>query len=156
MSNGDHFRTGDSSTELPSVSGDVSFRARPASAKGAPVLSILVVDDSDGVRDVFERALRTAGHEIRGARDGVDALAVLERWGIVPDVVLTDLRMPRMGGVELAERLRELHPELPIVFVSGYTPEPLTIPRELQATTTFVQKPILPRALLAALTAAAR
>jgi DNA-binding response OmpR family regulator len=67
-------------------------------------LSVLVVDDEPSVREFLAWALSDEGFDVRTAQDGCDALAAVEQEH--PDVVLTDLMMPRMNGYELIERLR--------------------------------------------------
>lgn len=82
--------------------------------------TVLVVEDEDPVRRVLSRMLDTLGYE---AHVIPDAEAALERWeeiGDDVDVLITDLRLPGMGGRELAERLLEQKPGLAVVFASGY------------------------------------
>lgn len=82
---------------------------------------ILVVEDEAAVRAVATRTLEHLGYEVVAVADG---LAALEKFRADPDrvdLVLTDVVMPRMGGVELAQALREERPDLPLVFMSGYT-----------------------------------
>jgi CheY-like chemotaxis protein len=64
--------------------------------------------------------LKRGGFDVIQASDGVSALELLERQQIQPDLTLTDMLMPRMGGAELARRLSALQPETPILFMSGY------------------------------------
>ncbi len=80
---------------------------------------ILVVDDDDGMRRAHERLLRSAGHEVQTAEDGVIALAVLEREWF--DLVLLDMRMPRLSGLEVLTKLRAdpRTVELPVLMCSG-------------------------------------
>jgi CheY-like chemotaxis protein len=83
------------------------------------VLSILVVDDMEPVRQLARRVLESAGHRVYEAADGLEALDCLAR-GAVVDLVLTDLRMPNMDGWELATRLAGRSPRVPVLFMSGY------------------------------------
>ena len=78
---------------------------------------ILVVEDEEHVRDVVRQMLEQAGHEVRVAADGDQALGVWERWQ--PDLVFTDILMPNKGGLVLIKDLRERAPRLPIVATSG-------------------------------------
>ncbi|RMG84102.1 MAG: response regulator [Candidatus Dadabacteria bacterium] len=78
---------------------------------------ILVVDDEEHVRDVVRQMLEQAGHEVREAADGVEALDQVGAWQ--PDLVLTDILMPNKGGLVLIKELRERDPRLPIVATSG-------------------------------------
>ncbi len=82
---------------------------------------ILVVEDEPAVREVATRTLENLGYEVVSAPDGVVALERFRAESGRFDLVLTDVVMPRMGGVDLAVALREARPELPLVFMSGYT-----------------------------------
>jgi CheY-like chemotaxis protein len=96
------------------VAGDPSLEALPRALA-------LVVDDEPLVRRSIARVLHRLGMDVVAARDGRDALELLERSGIRPRVVLTDLEMPRLGGAALIERLRAI-PRLatvPVVVVSS-------------------------------------
>jgi serine phosphatase RsbU (regulator of sigma subunit) len=79
--------------------------------------TILVVDDTDAVRRTVQRLLVSLGFDARGAADGVAALEEVAH--AVPDLVLCDLRMPRMDGLQLLEALHKTHPDLPVVVMSG-------------------------------------
>ena len=131
--------------ERPEVGGDViSPRATaaepPPSSKPVVQYSVLVVDDEPGMRAVATRALGRAGLNVTVAVDGVDALEIIERDG-PPDLLLTDLRMPRMGGVELAGIFRERWPDVPVLMMSGYSVEFLEVSGTLTDRTQLIQKP---------------
>jgi len=78
---------------------------------------ILVVDDNADIRRGYDRILGAVGHDVREAKDGADAVALVLRGEV--DVVVTDVHMPDMNGVELLRRVHELDPELPVILVSG-------------------------------------
>jgi two-component system, cell cycle sensor histidine kinase and response regulator CckA len=80
---------------------------------------ILLVEDEPAVRGLFALSLRKEGYHVMEASNGAEALAVVEQSGRV-DLVVTDVVMPIMKGTELASRLRETHPNLQFIFVSGY------------------------------------
>jgi two-component system, cell cycle sensor histidine kinase and response regulator CckA len=82
---------------------------------------VLVVDDNEAVREVMVKTLRWAGHAVVEAEDGQQALEAIEGLEVL-DVVVADLAMPRMGGLELAEHLRKRYPHLGLVMVSGLVP----------------------------------
>jgi CheY-like chemotaxis protein len=96
--------------------------ADPPSAHPAPAVSILVVEDEASVRAMLSLALRSAGYAVHLAVDGLDAAEQLE-GGLSVDLVLMDVRMPRLGGVELLARLR-VQPgfgALPVIAMSAYS-----------------------------------
>lgn len=82
--------------------------------------TVLVVDDELAIRRSVRAAFEGAGAMVHDARHGADALLMWSDLRGRVDLVVTDLRMPEMGGEELAERLRMLRRDLPILFVSGY------------------------------------
>ena len=92
---------------------------RQLTARPARSLSVLLVDDEDLVRAGTAEMLREVGHEVHEASGGSQALAKLAA-GLEIDVLVTDYMMPRMNGAELAERVREISPKMPVLVVTGY------------------------------------
>lgn len=95
---------------------------------------IIIVEDHDATREVMQFLLRCEGFEVWSAEDGEQALGlVLDRR---PDLIVTDLMMPRMGGLELIRRVRHLPgcAELPIVVLSAYVGDYLQEATEAGAT----------------------
>jgi len=86
---------------------------------------ILVVDDEPSIRRFARRALLDEGFEVREAGDGQQALEIVDAGGV--SVLVSDVVMPRLNGVQLMERLARTHPRLPVVLMSGYAT------RELQS-----------------------
>lgn len=84
-----------------------------------PQPTILVVDDEPAVRSYVGNILRREGYQLVEAVDGVDAM---ERAHQAPrvDLVVTDIRMPRMDGIALARAITEYRPHTPILYISGY------------------------------------
>ena len=82
-------------------------------------LTLLLVDDEELVRGATAEMLRDLGHVVHEAAGGPEALTELES-GLRVDAVVTDYMMPRMNGAEFARRLREAHPEIPVLVVTGY------------------------------------
>ena len=106
---------------------------------------ILLVEDNDAVRTSTAKLLGALGYAVETAIDGVDAL---DRWSdLEVDMVLTDLAMPRVGGAELAARLRRHDPTLPIVFMSGNLDVELLREQIEQGHARFLQKPVSLREL---------
>jgi two-component system NtrC family response regulator len=79
---------------------------------------ILVVDDDESLRRVTQVQLQQSGYDVTAASDGNEALAVLERFSA--DLVITDLKMPRMSGLELLGRIRSDYPEIVIIMVTAF------------------------------------
>jgi signal transduction histidine kinase/CheY-like chemotaxis protein len=108
---------------LPAAASRPAADAEPAPAAAvAPLrsLELLVVDDEELVRQGTAEMLRQLGHVVREAGGGADALAMLAADPAI-EAVVTDYKMPRMDGAELARRIREKRPGMPILLISGYT-----------------------------------
>lgn len=104
--------------------------------------TILVVEDQDVVRHLIVRALLEEGYHVLEASDGAKALAVLA-GGVRVHMVVTDIVMPNLGGVQLAERLT-LQGRAPVLlFITGYDQDPSKIPGPL------LEKPFAPETLVA-------
>ena len=80
-------------------------------------VQVLVVDDDEAVRDSLRRSLTFEGYDVRTAVDGVDALAAVEAQS--PDVVVLDLQMPRMDGLEMCRRLRAGGHDVPVLMLTA-------------------------------------
>jgi two-component system, cell cycle sensor histidine kinase and response regulator CckA len=107
--------------------------------------TILLVDDDELVRGVAQRLLALLGYDVHVAESGTDALALASRLG-PPDLLLTDVRMPRMTGPDLVLAFHEELPALPVLYMSGWADgQSLDGP--------CVQKPFTPAALAGAVRA---
>ena len=102
-------------------SDDLGGSPQPPSTDAGSGRTVLVVEDDDAVRRVTARALKSFGYAVQEAADGPAALHAAETMDPTPDVVVTDVVMPAMSGLELRDRLRHELPEVPVVFVSGYS-----------------------------------
>jgi len=123
-----------------------------ASVPAAMPGCVLLVEDEPQVRVQARRLLERNGFRVMEASDGADGLRLFEaRWAEI-DVIVTDVVMPQLGGVEMVGRARALAPAVPVVFVSGFTAEDRDLP--LDARTVFVAKPYSITALCGAITAA--
>jgi CheY-like chemotaxis protein len=108
--------------------------------------NILVVDDEPSLLQFVVMILTQNGHTIISATNGIEALMVYSSYRSEVHLVLTDVLMPGMNGIELAERLRALHPAVKIVLMSGFVPDDIKVPKDLQ----LITKPFLPDQLVAA------
>jgi len=116
----------------------------PISVEGSVVL---LVEDDEAVRNVARRILSRAGCEVLEAPDGRSALQVADRESGSIDIVISDVVMPEMGGVELYKRLTAEHPGLKVVLTSGYSEREMRSEiREMGAR--FLPKPFTPDSLL--------
>ncbi len=112
---------------------------------------VLLVDDELPVRTFIAKALQREGFEILEAGDGQDALGVLQQMGGDVDVLVTDIKMPRMTGIELVEKVKTEFPGVPVVYISGeHLKEQLHNPSKRVV---FLQKPFRPQAMLDAIRA---
>lgn len=107
--------------------------------------TILLVDDEDGVRKLVNAILQGHGYSVIEAGSGPAALAAFEKNAHKIDLVVTDIVMPQMNGLELGERLTQARPELKILYMSGYRDNPIggTTPDRA-----FLHKPFTPDTLL--------
>jgi signal transduction histidine kinase len=108
---------------------------------------ILLVEDETAVRELAARALRQLGYTILEAANGEQALQLVEANGVLPQLLLTDVIMPRMSGWLLAERLSALRPEMKVLFISGYSDKIVTHDRRLQNGVALLEKPFSPASL---------
>jgi PAS domain S-box-containing protein len=83
--------------------------------------TVLIVEDEDAVRELTREFLETRGYSVVEARNGAEALKIAESHPSVIELLVTDVIMPGMSGPELAQKLTNLHPEIKVLYVSGYT-----------------------------------
>ena len=115
---------------------------------------ILVVDDVDTIARVYARFLERQGYDVQIAFNGEEALAIWEQFK--PDLVISDIRMPKMSGFELANALRKKNPKQKVVLMTGYADEAevleqqkshgfpfFTKPADLQTTVTKIVEDVL-------------
>jgi two-component system, cell cycle sensor histidine kinase and response regulator CckA len=123
-----------------------------APSTGAPAAAragrgtVLVVDDEPMVLRLIDATLRRSGYRVLSASGHHGALRIAADPSEPIDLLVSDVVMPEMNGPELATRIRELRPALPILFVSGFHDES-QIPTQGAAATTLLRKPFSPRQL---------
>ena len=111
---------------------------------------ILVVEDEDVVRTLLARTLERLGYLVETAEDPSVALPTLRSRGDEFALVISDMMMPRMTGAEFAQEVATWKPELPFVFISGYTRDDVNAQSGDIATVTILQKPFTSAALATA------
>jgi len=104
---------------------------------------ILVVDDDQEVRTLLERMLTMFGYQVTACADPLEAEQRFREAKGGFDLLITDVVMPRMGGRELAERVTQLKPDLPVLFTTGYSANAIHHQGELLPGCVFLQKPVL-------------
>ena len=103
--------------------------------------TILVVEDEEEVRKLAARVLKRQGYKVLEASEGNEALVICEKYKEPIHLMLTDVVMPKMSGRELANRLGSLHPEMKVLYMSGYTDNAIALHGILEEGLNYLQKP---------------
>ncbi|HKE93184.1 MAG TPA: ATP-binding protein, partial [Povalibacter sp.] len=114
--------------------------------------TVLVVEDQADLREVIGDSLRAFGYEAVLAHNATHALSILGQPQSQIDVLLTDVVMPGISGVDLASQAIVVRPNLKVVFMSGFAPDPAHRALFSQQSTAFLQKPFTPQELASLLT----
>jgi two-component system, cell cycle sensor histidine kinase and response regulator CckA len=109
--------------------------------------TILIVEDDVALLQVTHRSLEEVGYAILAARNPEEAIHLSEGHPGPIDLMVTDVVMPRMNGVQLASHLSALRPEMKVLYVSGYTDDSIVHHGDLEPGLAFLQKPFSPRTL---------
>lgn len=127
-----------------------------ARAEKAPRVTetILLVEDEAAVRSLAKRILTQRGYRVLEASDGAIALRLAAGHVGEIDLVLTDVAMPNLGGRGLVEELRELSPEMRVLFMSGYPKEEIFPEKVIADHTPYLQKPFTSKTLFSEIRAA--
>ena len=110
--------------------------------------TILVAEDEDGVRSLTREVLEKYGYRVLEAANGEEALSVSDQHDGPVDLLLSDVVMPRMGGPELAQALLQRRPAVKVLYMSGYTDQPMVRRGVVDAGVAFLQKPFTPTLLV--------
>ena len=119
----------------------------PVTASGRGSETVLVIEDESVVRKLACRGLRDHGYHVVEAANGAQALRYIREHPQTVDLVISDVVMPEIGGRELGQRLATLDPDLPILYMSGYTGEDVVQRGLLDPGAPFQQKPFTPAGL---------
>jgi DNA-binding NtrC family response regulator len=110
---------------------------------------VLVVEDEPLMLGLLTYILGSENYELIAADRPHKALALVD-GGLMPDLLITDLVMPEMTGVELSQKVRAVIPELPVLFETGHSSQLFLKNQELDARTAFIEKPFSARGLIEA------
>jgi EAL domain-containing protein (putative c-di-GMP-specific phosphodiesterase class I)/CheY-like chemotaxis protein len=124
--------------------------SQPKSEEPEVPAKILVADDDDALRRLMQRLLRDTGHDVLLACDGVEALKVFGDQQI--DLIVSDISMPRMDGMTLLRRVRELNEDIPFILLAGAPTTNTAIDALRFHATEYLPKPVEPRQLLESVT----
>lgn len=104
--------------------------------------TVLVVDDDEQALLLLQESLAGEGYNLLAASNGAEAIKVVEARKDQPlDLLITDLVMPKVDGMELASRVLKLRPGLKVLFISGYADDVVMHRQDSGAATTFLPKP---------------
>lgn len=109
--------------------------------------TILVVEDEIQILELSEQILRQFGYTVLTAKSGSDAINRAQKYGGTIHLLLTDIVMPSMNGMELRERIRKMIPGIKILFMSGYTSDAIASLGNIEGGTDIIQKPFTMRSL---------
>jgi len=109
--------------------------------------TVLVVEDESMVRNIAIKILKRQGYNVMHADEGGNAIVMARKRGVPIDLLLTDVVMPNMDGRELADELQGHHPEMKVLFTSGYTEDVIAHHGILDKGLEFIGKPYTPKTL---------
>jgi PAS domain S-box-containing protein len=138
---------------LPAVD-SVPDRPEPIEAAGLDTAekingqTILLVEDESNIRRLLQGLLSTKGYKVLTAPDGESGLVLGSSYSGSIDLLVTDVVMPKMNGADMAKRMLEKHPDLKVLYMSGYTDESIVQHGVLEPGIAFLSKPFKPQALL--------
>jgi PAS domain S-box-containing protein len=110
--------------------------------------TILLAEDAEGMRDLISEFLTRNGYTVLTAESSEELFSVRERYDAPIDLLLTDVVMPGMNGRDLADRLRVVHPDMHVIYMSGYTSDTIVHHGVLREGIDFIEKPFSEEALM--------
>jgi hypothetical protein len=132
---------------FPRVDAAVDERPTTPAVKIVGVGRIMVVEDEPAVRDMIVQLLERAGYDVVAAADATGALASARVVQPI-DALVTNVALPKVSGIELAEQMMDDYPSIGVVLVSGYTAETLDLERVKARGAKFVSKPVTSNRLI--------
>jgi two-component system cell cycle sensor histidine kinase/response regulator CckA len=109
--------------------------------------TVLIVEDDNSLRKLAQKSLQSHGYRVLVAENGEDALRINKEYDGTIDLMVTDVVMPKMGGRETAKRLQQLHPQMKVIYMSGYTDDSIVHHGVLAPGLNFLEKPFSPEGL---------
>jgi CheY-like chemotaxis protein len=100
---------------------------------------LLIVDDNEGVRHLVSRWLERAGFEVREAKDGAEAVEMVKKDP--PDIILADIRMPKIDGIELARIIKNDYPTIKIILMTAYSSPQTIAQARREGVDDYLEKP---------------
>jgi CheY-like chemotaxis protein len=128
---------------LPAQENGVAIGDRLPADRRVPVgtETVLLVEDEESVRSMVRKILAATGYTVLEARHGADALLVSREYSGPIDLLLTDVVMPELNGLRLAEILRRERPDTAVIFMSGYTRDEVDRRGVSESGAAFIHKP---------------
>ena len=109
--------------------------------------TILLVEDEETLRNLAVGILKGYGYNVLSAENGEEALRGLHNLPVIPDLLVSDVVMPKMSGRELSDRIKAIHPGTRVLYMSGYTDNAIVHHGVLDPGVSFLQKPFTPKGL---------
>ncbi|HQU86818.1 MAG TPA: response regulator, partial [Pyrinomonadaceae bacterium] len=110
--------------------------------------TILVIEDEQMVRELTRQILEAEGYNVISAENGKAALDIVEKLKGEIELVVTDVIMPEMSGIEFSRKVKEIYPELPILFTSGYSDDHSFFEELRDVKAMFLSKPFVSATLI--------
>jgi CheY-like chemotaxis protein len=108
---------------------------------------VLIVDDDERISRIVAQVLSNSGYHVLEAQSGADALHQCALWKRTIHFLVTDVQMPVMNGPEVARQVQCMHPEIKIIFMSGYFQEEAGMQKFIDEGSQFIAKPFVPEGL---------
>jgi CheY-like chemotaxis protein len=111
-------------------------------------VNVLIVEDNDNLRNLLQRTLEGVGFSVFSAADGADGLRLCRQHGGVIDLMVSDIVMPRLNGLDLTRQVRGIHPAMKFLFITGFADDFPELREVINLGATILEKPFLPSELL--------
>jgi CheY-like chemotaxis protein len=128
---------------LPATSKPAERMADASKPRPTASGKILLVEDEPAVRTLVGQLLQMGGYDVIEAAHGFEALQKIETLFNPPDLILTDVVMPQMSGIDLIHQVRQRHPNIKVLYMSGYS-DHHALKQNVLTGTAFLQKPFTP------------